>query len=75
MTRGRPKKQQWSEDPDVAVTQMARELAEGSFVTKALTRYIRQVLEAVYEDTIAPLIAENEELKRKIAILEGEAND
>lgn len=57
----------FSTDPRIAIKQMAGQLAKNSIVTKALARYIEQVLEAVHEDTIAPLMAENERLRTEVA--------
>lgn len=56
-----------SDDPEIAVKQMARELANNSIVNKALARYIEQIIEAVFEDTIKPLRDENERLRSAIS--------
>lgn len=63
---GRAKKG-FNDDPEIAVKQMARELANNSIVNKALARYIEQILEAVNEDTIQPLRDEIERLRAMIA--------
>lgn len=56
-----------SDDPEIARKQLARELANNSIVNKALARYIEQILEAVFEDTIQPLRDENERLRSALS--------
>lgn len=61
--RGRPPKQVIEKTP----ASLARELAERSIVTQALTRYIEQILTFVHEEQIQPLLDENERLKKELA--------
>ena len=56
-----------SDDPEIARKQLARELANNSIVNKALARYIEQIIEAVFEDTIQPLRDENERLRSALS--------
>lgn len=44
-----------SDNPDIAVKQIASSMAEGSIVTKALARYLEQVIEFVFEEYVQPL--------------------
>jgi len=58
-----------SQDIDIALRQMADELASGSIVNQALGRYLFQVLEFVVEEYIEPQrkrIAELEHLVRAL---------
>lgn len=59
-----------SEDPQIALRQMAAELAEGSIVTQALSRYLYQILEFVVDEYVRPKNAEIARLKARIAELE-----
>lgn len=54
---------------DEKLLDMAQHLAQDCIVTRALSRYLYQIVEAIHEDTIAPLRAENERLKAEIKML------
>lgn len=71
--RGRPKKTkgQYSDDAKIAARQMASDLAHNSIVTKALARYIEQIMESVNEDVIQPL---RDQIERQREALEFYAN-
>jgi hypothetical protein len=50
---------------------MARELAEGSIVTKALARYIEQLCVSLHKEVVRPLELENARLRAEVEKLEG----
>ncbi len=67
------KRRKLNADPDIALRQLANDLAAESIVTQALSRYIYQIVEFVFDDSIKPLKDENAKLKARIAELEGGA--
>ena len=60
-----------NDNPDIAVRQIANRMAGGSIVTQALSRYLLQIMEFMFEEYIGPLHRENAELKARIAELEA----
>ncbi|MBB3808803.1 hypothetical protein FHS81_000873 [Pseudochelatococcus contaminans] len=54
--------------------QMSTDLAKGSFVVTALARWQHQIMEFIHEEYIAPLRAENAELRAKIQELQAHAD-
>jgi hypothetical protein len=61
-----PRRRKLSEDTNIALRQLAKEMADDSIVNQALARYLQQVLEFVHEEYIAPLQAENKALKEAL---------
>ena len=59
-----------SQDTDIALRQMAQELATGSIVNDALSRYLFQILAFVHEEYLAPQKKRIAELEERVLELE-----
>jgi hypothetical protein len=60
------RRRKYSEDVKIAQQQLMQDMAEGSIVTQALSRYLFQILEFVFEEYIGPLRDENAALKKAL---------
>lgn len=61
------KKRKLSEDKQIALRQLAEELAQGSIVTQCLARYLYQIMEYVYEAFVKPREQRIAELETQLA--------
>ncbi|CAH1678291.1 hypothetical protein CHELA41_24515 [Hyphomicrobiales bacterium] len=57
-----------SNAPPPEFRKIARDLAKGCIVTQALARFIEQIIEELHESQIKPLIAERNDLQRKLEV-------
>lgn len=64
------RKSKLSDDPSIALRQLSQEMAKRSIVVTALARWQHQIMEFIHEEYIAPLRAENAELRAKIQELQ-----
>jgi hypothetical protein len=65
------RRRKYSEDTTIAMHQMASNMAEGSIVTQALSRYLFQILEFVFEEYIGPQRDRIKELEHRLTVLGG----
>lgn len=62
------RRRKYSDNQNIKLDQLTQDMAAGSIVTQAHARYLKQILEFMHEEYIAPLRAENAQLRARLGL-------